>query len=125
MSRLLVDTHAVLWWLDDDPALSLAARSAIADPGNAPLVSAASVWEMAIKRSLGKLRVPDDLPAKLLDGGFEWLAVSALHSWDVRELPLHHRDPFDRLVIAQALRERIGIVTRDRRFGAYGVDTVW
>jgi PIN domain nuclease of toxin-antitoxin system len=125
VTRLLVDTHALLWWLDDDAALSPAARAAIANPGNSPLVSAASVWEMAIKCSLGKLRLPDDVPAKILDAGFEWLAVSAAHTWDVRRLPLHHRDPFDRLIVAQALRERIGVVTRDRRFDAYGVDTLW
>jgi PIN domain nuclease of toxin-antitoxin system len=125
VSRFLVDTQALLWWLDDDPALSSAARAAIADPLNAPLVSAASAWEMAIKRSLGRLRAPDDLLAKVLDAGFEWLAVSAVHAWDVRDLPLHHRDPFDRLIVAQALRERIGIVTRDRRFDAYGVDRLW
>jgi PIN domain nuclease of toxin-antitoxin system len=125
VSRFLVDTHALLWWLDDDPALPPAARAAIADPGNEPLVSAASVWEMAIKRSLGKLRVPDDLPATVLDAGFEWLFVSAAHAWDVRELPLHHRDPFDRLIVAQALRERIGIITRDRHFDAYGVYRIW
>ena len=119
MTRLLVDTHALLWWLDDDAALSPAARAAIANPGNSPLVSAASVWEMAIKRSLGKLRLPDDVPATILDAGFEWLAVSAAHAWDVRRLPLHHRDPFDRLIVAQALVEPMVLITTDVRLGAY------
>jgi PIN domain nuclease of toxin-antitoxin system len=125
VSRLLVDTHVLLWWLSDDPALSAAAREAIADPANDPLISAASVWEMAIKRALGKLIVPDDLPARILGQGFGWLAVGADHAWEVRGLPLHHRDPFDRLLVAQALVEGIPIVTGDRRFGAYGVDTRW
>jgi PIN domain nuclease of toxin-antitoxin system len=125
VTRLLVDTRALLWWLDDDPALSPAAREAIADPGNEPVVSTASVWEMAIKRALGKLNVPDDLPSKVLDAGFEWLTISAEHAWEARALPPHHGDPFDRVIVAQALLERLSIVTRDRRFGAYGVGTVW
>ena len=77
MSRLLVDTHVLLWWLTDDPALSPAARDAIADPVNEPFVSAASVWEIAIKRSLGKLTAPDDLPDRIADEGFAWLPISA------------------------------------------------
>jgi PIN domain nuclease of toxin-antitoxin system len=125
MSRMLVDTHALLWWLDDAPTLSPAAREAIADPGNEPLVSTASVWEIAIKRSLGKLEAPDDLLAHIGDAGFAWLAVGAEHAWAIRELPLHHRDPFDRLLVTQALVERIPIVTRDERIAAYGVETRW
>ena len=125
MSRLLVDTHAVLWWLTDDPALSAAARDAIADPSNEPLVSTASVWEIAIKRSLGKLSAPDDLPDRISESGFDWLAVAPQHAWQVGGLPGHHRDPFDRLLIAQALVERLPIVTADPRFGAYGVSVRW
>jgi PIN domain nuclease of toxin-antitoxin system len=125
MSRMLVDTHALLWWLDDAPTLSPAAREAIADPGNEPLVSTASVWEIAIKRSLGKLEAPDDLLAHIGDAGFAWLAVGAEHAWAIRELPPHHRDPFDRLLVTQALGERIPIVTRDERIAAYGVETRW
>ncbi len=125
MSRLLVDTHALLWWLGDYRGLSPAAREAIADPANEPLVSTASIWELAIKRSLGKVSAPDDLPAQVATGGFGWLAVSAEHAWDVRRLPLHHRDPFDRLLVAQSLREKIRVVTRDRHFAAYGVETLW
>jgi PIN domain nuclease of toxin-antitoxin system len=125
VSRMLVDTHALLWWLDDAPTLSPAAREAIADPGNEPLVSTASVWEIAIKRSLGKLEAPDDLLAHIGDAGFAWLAVGAEHAWAIRELPPHHRDPFDRLLVTQALVERIPIVTRDERIAAYGVETRW
>jgi PIN domain nuclease of toxin-antitoxin system len=125
VSRLLVDTHALLWWLSDDPVLPDGARAAIADPTNEPLVSAATVWELAIKRSLGKLTVPDDLPARLPSEGFGWLPVSADHAWEVRRLPLHHRDPFDRLLVAQALVERIAVVTGDPRFSVYGVVARW
>ena len=125
MSRLLVDTHALLWWLTDDPALSPVARAAIADPANEPLVSSASVWEIAIKRSLGKLTAPDDLPDRISDGGVGWLAISAQHAWQVRELPRHHGDPFDRILVAQALIERVAIITTDAQLGDYGVQVRW
>lgn len=125
MSRLLVDTHALLWWLTDDAELSPAAREAIVDPVNEPLVSTATVWEIAIKRSLGKLTAPDDLPDRIAGGGFAWLPVTALHAWQVRELPMLHRDPFDRLLVAQALTERTPVVTADARFEAYGVTALW
>jgi PIN domain nuclease of toxin-antitoxin system len=125
VSRLLVDTNALLWWLADDPALSGAARDCIADPANEPLVSAASVWEIAIKRSLGKLTVPDDLPDRIAGEGFAWLPVSSPHAWQVRALPMHHRDPFDRLLVAQALYERLPIVSADAHLSPYGVDVRW
>jgi PIN domain nuclease of toxin-antitoxin system len=125
VSRLLLDTHALLWWLTDDAALSPTARQALADPGIEPLVSAASLWEIAIKRSLGKLTAPDDLPERIVDEGFSWLPVSPLHAWQVRELPAHHRDPFDRLLVAQALAEHLPVITADPRFDAYGVEVRW
>ena len=125
MSRLLVDTHALLWWLTDDPALSPEARDAIADPLSEPFVSAASMWEIAIKRSLGKVTAPDDLPDRIADEGLPWLPISASHAWQVRELPLHHRDPFDRILMAQALIERLPIITADPHFGQYGVEVRW
>lgn len=125
MTRLLLDTHTLLWWLEDDPALSSGAREAIADPANEPMVSTASLWEIAIKRSLGKLAVPDDLPDRVANEGFGWLPVSALHAWRVRELPRHHRDPFDRMLVAQALIERLPLVTVDARLADYGVDARW
>jgi PIN domain nuclease of toxin-antitoxin system len=125
VSRLLVDTHALLWWLTDDPALSAAARAAVADPANEPLVSTACVWEIAIKRSLGKLTAPDDLPERIADAGFAWLPISAEHAWRVRDLPKHHRDPFDRVLVAQALIERVPIITANPNFGEYGVEVRW
>jgi PIN domain nuclease of toxin-antitoxin system len=121
----LVDTHALLWWLGDDAALSVTAREVLADPANEPLVSSASVWEIAIKRALGKLTAPDDLPDRIAGEGFSWLAISPLHAWRVRDLPAHHRDPFDRLLIAQALDEHLPIITADTRFDDYGVEVLW
>lgn len=125
MSRLLVDTHVLLWWLTDDAALSPTAREVLADPAKEPLVSAATLWEIAIKRSLGKLTAPDDLPDRIVDEGFSWLAISPMHAWQVRDLPGHHRDPFDRLLVAQALTERLPVVTADARFSDYGVEVRW
>jgi PIN domain nuclease of toxin-antitoxin system len=125
VSRWLLDTHTLLWWLTDDPALSTRARDALADPTHEPLVSAASVWEIAIKRSLGKLTAPDDLPDRIAEHGFGWLPVNAAHAWQVRDLPAHHRDPFDRLIIAQAVVERLPVITIDARFGEYGVQVHW
>ena len=125
MNRLLVDTHALLWWLIDDAGLSQTARQALSDPANDVLVSTASVWEIAIKRALGKLSAHDDLPEHIEAQGFGWLPVQAEHAWRVGDLPPHHRDPFDRLLVAQSLIERIPVVSADARFAAYGVDTRW
>jgi len=125
VSRLLVDTHAVLWWLADDDALSDGARALMADPAHDLLVSSASIWEVAIKRALGKLTAPDDLPEVIDSEGFSWLPVSPRHAWQVGTLPPHHRDPFDRLLIAQARTEHVDVVTADERFAAYGVGVRW
>jgi PIN domain nuclease of toxin-antitoxin system len=125
VSRFLVDSHALLWWLADDPALPRTARQLIAAPANEPLVSMASLWEIAIKRSLGKLDVPGDLPQQVVEQGFVWLGIDPAHAWLAGALPWHHRDPFDRLLIAQALHERLAVVTGDPAFRAYGVDVRW
>ena len=89
------------------------------------LVSAVCVWEAAIKSALGKVRVPDDLPARLDDFAFERLPVTDVHAWRVRSLPPHHHDPFDRLLAAQALCEQATIVSADATFDAYGVPRTW
>lgn len=125
MSRLLVDTHALLWWLTDDVALSPTAREVLADPQNELLVSTASLWKIAIKRSLGKLTAPEDLPDRIVDEGFSWLFVTPAHAWQVNDLPTHHRDPFDRLLVSQALCESLPLVTGDARFHDYGVEIRW
>jgi PIN domain nuclease of toxin-antitoxin system len=125
VSRALLDTHALLWWLRDDDALSAPARALIADPETEPLASSVSVWEIAIKSALGKLEAHDELLDAIVDDGFTWLPVSHEHAWAVRKLPHHHGDPFDRLLIAQALIESVPLVSADARLDAYGVDRMW
>ena len=97
----------------------------IAAPEHEPLVSVASLWEIAIKRSLGKLDAPDDLPSTIEGEGFGWLPVGTHHAWNVSALPSHHRDPFDRLLIAQALAGGLAVITADPHFNAYGVEVLW
>ncbi len=118
--RLLLDTHALLWWLADE-GLAARARDAIADPANMVVVSAASAWEISIKKALGKLTAPDDLARQVDVGGFTPLAISIAHGIAAGQLPRHHDDPFDRMLIAQAVEEGLTIVTRDKRFEDYGV----
>jgi PIN domain nuclease of toxin-antitoxin system len=118
--RLLLDTHALLWWLADE-GLTAEAREAIADPANLVAVSAASAWEISIKKALGKLTAPDDLAEQVRTGGFTPLPVSIAHGLAAGQLPRHHEDPFDRMLIAQAFAEQLTIVTRDKRFADYGV----
>ena len=118
--RLLLDTRALLWWLADE-ALTPQARDAIADPANLVAVSAASAWEISIKKALGKLTAPDDLEQQLQAGGLVPLPISIAHGIAAGQLPRHHEDPFDRMLIAQAFAEGFTIMTRDKRFDDYGV----
>lgn len=122
--RLLLDTHVVLWWLANDPALSRAARDAIAAPESEVFVSAASAWEISIKKALGKLDAPTDLERQLELNRFEPLSITVGHGYAAGALPRHHDDPFDRLLVAQAKAEELVVVTRDRRFDLYGVGTL-
>lgn len=123
--KLLLDTHAALWWLADDARVGRDAERQLSDETNRVLLSAAVIWEVAIKRSLGKLQAPADLAQTLLDAGAQPLAVTLDHAAGVEELPWHHRDPFDRLLVAQALAERAVIVSQDVRLGQYGVSLLW
>jgi PIN domain nuclease of toxin-antitoxin system len=118
--RLLLDTHALLWWLADE-GLTSQARDAIADPVNLVMVSAVSAWEISIKRALGKLAAPDDLERQVDEGGFAPLSISMAHGIAAGDLPRHHDDPFDRMLIAQAFAEGLTIVTHDKRFADYDV----
>ncbi len=119
--RLLLDTHALLWWLADSVELSAEARERIADGSNEVAVSAASAWEMAINQAGGKLRVPDDFAAAVETSLLVPLPITLDHALMAGSLPPHHQDPFDRMLIAQALIEGLTIVTRDPRFEPYGV----
>ena len=124
---LLLDTQAFLWWVGDDPGLSRRARRAITD--TPCLLSVASCWEMAIKAGLGKLEIPRPLDRFLQQQlevtGFSLLPASFEHVTAVADLPVHHRDPFDRLLAAQARREDLAIVSADPVFRKYGVKRVW
>jgi PIN domain nuclease of toxin-antitoxin system len=127
--RLLLDTHTFLWWVADDARLSARGRASIADRQNRCLVSVASCWEMAIKVSLGKLgltvSVDRFIPEQLAANAFELLPLELGHAARVSVLPFHHRDPFDRLLVAQALIEGLAIVSADRIFRRYGVKRLW
>lgn len=127
--RLLLDTHALLWWWTDDPQLSTAAREAIPDRRNEVWVSAASAWEIATKQRLGKLP-PVAADAKVFAhltaaAGFELLSVSAAHAWRAGAMAHAHRDPFDRMLAAQSEIEQLVLVTRDPAFAAFQTHTLW
>lgn len=121
--RLLLDTNAFLWWVGDDARLGPVARSLISNPENVVFVSAATAWEISIKHSKGKLPFVDS--AALVDANeFERLSIEIDHGVTAGGLPPHHRDPFDRVLIAQAQRESLVVVTEDAAFARYDVDTV-
>lgn len=119
--RLLLDTHALLWALAEPRELATSARDAIEDGRNEVLVSAVSAWEIAIKRTLGRLDAPEELVGAMHEAAFAPLAITVEHALVAGVLPLHHRDPFDRMLVAQAIVEGLTIVTRDTRFSSYGV----
>ena len=127
--KLLLDTHALLWFLAGEEKLSGVARALIEDKGNEVLVSSGSLWEIAIKVSLGKLgmSVPfeDAFPSLLDANEIRILQISPGHLRKVVALPFHHRDPFDRLLAAQAIADELSIVSRDPAFDAYGVRRLW
>lgn len=127
--KLLLDTHAFLWWVEGTPAVGRRARAAVSNPDNDVLFSIASCWELAIKLSLGKLRLAQSLerfiPEQLRLNGFSLLDVQLTHVVRVADLPFRHRDPFDRLLVAQALEDDLTIVSADRVFRQYGVALIW
>ena len=125
MMNLLLDTHAFLWAVDDDSRLSSAARSAIIDGRNVVYVSAATAWEIAIKRGIGKLKIPqNNYLEELRLHRFTPLSITTEHALAVENLPSHHKDPFDRLLIAQAQVEHLTLITRDQRLSLYGVKII-
>jgi PIN domain nuclease of toxin-antitoxin system len=118
---VLLDAHALLWWANDDPTLSEPARRTITDPANAVLVSAATIWEIEVKRVAGRLDAPQHILEAAEQTGFDVVPLTGADAVAAANLPQHHRDPFDRLLIAQALRLDAIVISRDRAFAAYGV----
>ena len=123
--KLLLDTHAVLWFLSGDERLGDNAKRHLSDDTNRVLLSAAVVWEIAVKRSLGKLVVPDEYLSLLLDAGVQPLAVSVAHAAAVEHLPPHHPDPFDRMLVSQATIEGAALISCDDALRPYDVTLVW
>ncbi len=127
--KLLLDTHALLWFIGNDPQLSAPARENIENPAHEKFVSAASLWEIAVKLSLEKLKLPrpfgEVFPQQLEVNGFELLPISCVQLNQLVALPFHHRDPFDRLLIAQALADGMTVVTRDLEFSKYPAKILW
>lgn len=128
--RALLDTHVFLWWGSNDPKLSKRVREILADERNELLFSAASGWEIAIKASLGKLdNVPEDLVGfvseQISENAFEVLPVHLDHVLGVHALPQHHKDPFDRLLIAQAVAEGVPLLSGDTEFASYFIEVIW
>ncbi len=123
--RLLLDTHAALWFVLGDERFGTAARRLVRDAEHEILVSAVVVWEVAIKRRLGKLDAPDHLVSRLTEYGAIGLPVTLDHAAAVEQLPDHHRDPFDRLLVAQAVAEGATLISRDPAFAPYDVPVAW
>jgi PIN domain nuclease of toxin-antitoxin system len=127
--RLLLDTHSFLWFLLDDPKLSKTAKDSIADPNNDIEISPASYWEIAIKISLNKYSLPESyeqfMERELATNQFRILPIEPKHTAALTSLPFHHRDPFDRLIIAQAMVEQIPVVSGDEAFAVYPVTCIW
>jgi len=127
--KALLDTHAFLWWITDDPRLSSRVRELTGDSTNTLFLSAASGWEIAIKAQLGKLQLPDNLERYIADqlslNGFESLPIQLRHALHVYSLPDLHRDPFDRILVAQSQLEQLPILTVDPQIARYRVEVIW
>lgn len=127
--KFLLDTHALLWFLRGDERLSLRAREIIESMNNTRVLSDVSIWEMSIKQSLGKLKLAEPFESRLTQAlhrnAIESLPIERSHLFRVSQLPFHHRDPFDRLIIATAMIENLPILTDDQRFAAYAVEVIW
>lgn len=121
MQRFLLDTHVLLWWLDDSAELGPRCKELIADQRNQIYISAATTWEISIKKALGKLEAPDDIDSIVEDEGFSKLPISLYHGQLAGSLPMLHRDPFDRMLIAQAQAEGLILMTSDSNIGQYNL----
>jgi PIN domain nuclease of toxin-antitoxin system len=127
--KVLIDTHVLIWWTGDTNQLSPLVRDMLADPQTELILSIVSIWEMQIKISLGKLSLQMDLPTLVEDevsrNSFSLLPIELKHIYGLNDLPLHHKDPFDRLLIAQSMLEKMPIISIDEKFDAYGVQRLW
>jgi len=127
--RALLDTHALLWWVRNDARFSARARAVVTDPSSELLFSVAGAWEIAIKCALGQLTLAVDpatyVTTQLQINGIRALSIELAHALAVYSLPQHHKDPFDRLLVAQAVVERVPIITGDPQIGRYGVQVIW
>ena len=127
--NLLLDTHALIWWHERNPRLSSSALAALSDPANAVFFSVVNLWEAQIKHALGKMDLPETLPEIVQRqhgiNGFGLLSVQAVHVYQLNGLPPHHKDPFDRLLVAQALHEGLTLVSRDSVMAAYPAPLLW
>jgi PIN domain nuclease of toxin-antitoxin system len=122
--RLLLDTNALIYSLGSPKKLSLKVRDALTSEDSVVLVSAVSIWEMRIKQALGKLKVTSALLEAIQEQGFDLLPITPVHADSLKDLPMHHRDPFDRLLVAQALLEKLTVVTTEAVFSKYGVQVI-
>ena len=122
--NLLLDTHALLWWLEDNPKLSDEARTEIGDSDSDVYVSAASAWEISIKSTAGKLKMGNPLEDEMKINDFKSLPISIAHATAAGQLPRHHGDPFDRMLVAQAQLEKLTLITRDQEIMKYDVGTL-
>jgi PIN domain nuclease of toxin-antitoxin system len=124
MMKILLDTHILIWWLSKASRLSQTEIDLITDSDNFIFVSAATAWEIAVKKMIGKLEAPDDLPVALAINNFLELPITIEHSQKLYQLPLHHNDPFDRIMIAQAMSEDLTFMTRDAKIALYDIRIV-
>lgn len=126
---VLLDTNVFLWWIADDPRVSATAGKILRDPASQVLLSAASIWEIAIKAGMGKLRfsaaVDAFIPQQMAANRIDSLPVESRHALGVAGLPHHHRDPFDRILVAQALLENLPLLTTDAQIARYAIQTIW
>ena len=127
--KCLLDTHVLLWILSDDKRLSVNAKNKFLDPKNMIYLSVASIWEMSIKISLKKLKLKTSLE-KIIDdyvigNDINLLSIESSHIYPLQKLPFHHRDPFDRLIVCQAIYEKMPIITSDKNFDLYSVERIW
>jgi PIN domain nuclease of toxin-antitoxin system len=127
--KVLLDTHAFLWWITDDPKLSLRVRGIISDGENEVFISAATGWEIAIKAQIGRLKLPDEPRRFILEqlkiNSMKSLPIEMRHALHISTLPIHHQDPFDRILIAQAQMEELPVLSADPQFGKYEVTIIW